>query len=264
MQVKPEIIIIQVYAGNDGVPVRRLISQMRDLLRTLVDLDVKMSEDQRKTTRWVIAKASYNSPLTLQIEARPIRGRTVNPDVPRAYVAGMRSLTKSAAEPAYFTPRMMATTKRLVETATKGGGKIAISDSQGQQVKPGKRMVKNIEHVLRGMSYREYTTIEGELDVINVHRRREFHVFDPLTDRPTICRFDKEQSEKARGALGRRVAVTGWLTFNKQDEPVWMDVEDIVPFDDSRELPLFLEGEQVDITGGVDSVLYIRMYRDAD
>ena len=97
MQDHPEIIIIQVYAGNDGVPVHRLISQMRDLLKTLVDLDVKMSDDQRKTTRWVIAKASYNSPLTLQFEPRPIRGRTANPDVPRAYVSGMKSLAKSAA-----------------------------------------------------------------------------------------------------------------------------------------------------------------------
>lgn len=263
MREEPSKITFQVSAGEDGVPVGKLIAKMKGILRALIELDIQMSEDQRKTTRWVIAAVSYNSPLTMTIAQRPIRGRTANRDVPKAFIQGVKLLEKSSTEPPHFTPRIMQATRQIVNDSGKKGADLTISGPGGMTVKPTRNLIKHVDTALQNSHYREYTTIEGKLDTINIHRGLEFVVYDPLTDQPTVCRFD-EKLEIARNALGHRVSVTGWATYNRQDQPISLEVDELQVFGDPSELPRFLEGEEIDITGGIDSVEYIRRARDVE
>ena len=260
----PGELTFELGEGKDGVPASLLVAQLRGFLRALVQLDIQMSEDQRQTTRWVVVKASYNSPLTMTLASRPRRGRVANPDVTREFVRGVKALTQNSEEPANFTPGIMQTTKKLIEKAQKGGASLTIFDPDGVKVKPGVRAVKNINKLLIRKGYNEYTSIEGTLGTINVHNKLEFIVYDLLTDRGTTCKFSRERYDEARNALGERVAITGMATFNREDQPTTIDVEGIHVFVRQVDLPKFSTGEEINISGCLDSVEFIRRGRDAE
>jgi hypothetical protein len=264
MQDQPDSLTVEVFGKRGGIPLSLFIVRVRGLLRGLVELDAHLSEDRRGTRRWMIVEASYNSPLRLRVESKPIRGRTPKAQVAKLYVEGVKMIEEGAGAPPYFTPKILKITKRVLRTKSRTGGGIAISDSDGHVVRSTYHVVRVIDEILRQKPYREHTTLEGKLDAINIHDRMEFNIYDILTDGATKCYFDPDLFSKAYGALGRRVAVTGEATYNREDEPISMKVDDIQVVGDRDDLPFFREGEEIDITGGVDSVEYIRRARDAE
>lgn len=264
MPDQPEGLVFEVSGRREGVPLAVFLAKTKGLLRALVALDRQMSEDHRNTVRWVIVQASYNSPLRLRVAPKPIRGRTPNRRITDTYVRGVKILEEGSGEPPYFTPAIMATTKKVLKTKSEAGGPIALYIPGEEAVQPSSHLARNVNRILRQKYYKEYTTLEGKLDSINIYQRREFSIYDALTDHPTRCHFDQEQYGEAYNGLGRRVAVTGWVTYNRQDDPVSMRVDEIRYLRDSAELPRFLEGEELDITGGEDSAEYVRRMRDAE
>ncbi len=173
-------------------------------------------------------------------------------------------LEEGATEPPFFTPSIMVSTMRLLKTTSSTGGALTLSGPDTGPIRPTNHLAKNIDRVLKSKVSKEYTTIEGKLEGIDIHQKLEVRVYDPLTGHATACHFRKSLYETAYKALGHRVAVTGMAIFNREDRPVSMAVDEITCFKDPKDLPRFLDGEQIDITGGVDSVAFVRGFRDAE
>ncbi len=264
MPVDDDAITLEVVSQDDGVPLKAFITKLRDFLRALISLDIEMSADRKKTTKWVIVEASYNSPLRIRVAPRPIRAQRPKNQVSRAYLRGLKILETGAGEPPYFTPYIMGMTKKVLGTTGGHTPLVLFSGPESETVTSTENIVRNIDQIVRGKYYKEYTTIEGMLEALNVHDKYACTVYDLLADQATICYFDPDDFKKAHLALGKRVAVTGLATLNRMDHPVSLKVDELVELRESRDLPQFLTGEELDITGGLDSAEYIRRMRDAE
>lgn len=166
---------------------------------------------------------------------------------------------------AYATARQ----KCLAMLATLGLATLQVTSRDGLSLtaKPMAVIESSMHHV-DADDYSDYTELEGTLDVVSVHNGpRKVIVYDPLTRAKVECRVNRQELwDKALDIMkrdNRRVSIYG-LAHYKKDFPSWVQVEDLESLPGRNELPDPLRMEGIDLTGGVDSVDYIRGLRDAE
>ena len=106
----------------------------------------------------------------------------------------------------------------------------------------------------------------GRVDVINVHDRRLFYIYPAAGPVRVRCEFEPALLENLREAIGRYVTVTGTLAYQEGSVfPSKVIVDRLTVHPPREKLPTLasLFGAFPDLTGGLDSVTYIRQLRDA-
>jgi hypothetical protein len=103
-------------------------------------------------------------------------------------------------------------------------------------------------------------------DVSEQSARDKIVIVDDLTNKHTACYFRGERIEqKVRDGWKHRVIVTGDITLDATTgQPLEMQVYDIRILPRRDQLPQIDDILGFDITGGVDSVEYVRGLRDAE
>lgn len=109
----------------------------------------------------------------------------------------------------------------------------------------------------------EYTTIEGRLRPLS-RDFGDYLIFNALAGRYAMCRFRPKDREKADALVGRRVSVSGKALIDESGFPYSVAVDEFDEFADPETLPKFGPGEEIDITGGVDSAEFVRRLRNED
>ena len=111
-------------------------------------------------------------------------------------------LEEGEGQPPYFTPAILATTKRVLKTKSEAGGrfpsllpKIALCNRQ--EVDEERQ-----RHTEEQSTTVEIRHLEGKLDAINIHGKPEFNIYDLLTDKAIRCYFGPNLSALAMGGVG--------------------------------------------------------------
>ena len=116
---------------------------------------------------------------------------------------------------------------------------------------------------LIGYSYKSFGSVEGTLEMISIHKPARFNVYHSITLHAVRCNLKEEAIEKVREALGRRVVVSGLVSYNTKHEPKRVEVEEleIIPRED--ELPTIDEfiGSDPSYIGEMTTEEYIRSIR---
>lgn len=108
--------------------------------------------------------------------------------------------------------------------------------------------------------------LSGYIDAINVHREPLFFLYPVAGPSRVRCVFDRLLLDEVRAALKRFVTVHGLLEYAEGSPfPSRITVERVEAHPPEEELASLesLFGSVPDLTGGVDSVSYIRAHRDA-
>ncbi len=82
-------------------------------------------------------------------------------------------------------------------------------------------------------------TVTGVLDVISVRKKREFRITERLRDRVIRCIADDTLMEEALRYFGKRVDVTGFISYDRKGLPEAVRAESIRPYPDPSEIPHF-------------------------
>lgn len=109
-------------------------------------------------------------------------------------------------------------------------------------------------------------SLAGFIDALNVHRDHVFYLYPPGLPRRVACVFDRPLLDEVRMAVKRYVTVAGLLEYVEgQPFPHRITVESIDVHPPEDELPSLdsLYGIAPDLTGGVETVTYLRRLRDA-
>jgi hypothetical protein len=232
---------------------------IRALERTL---DALRSFAARNSTvplsEWDVESLNANGELRLTV-----RGETGDSVVP-AYIRGMRTLESTATSPPDFDEVDLTNARRLVGLLDKDVESIVISTPGEEPVVPTQHVAANVDAILLKRYRYSYGALEGRLETFNVHGTRTFTIYDVLTDDKTVCEFPEDMYPKAYAAVRKRVVVTGRMKFNRDGVPVTMTVEELRERPDASGLPQFRAGEEIDLTGGMDSAEYVRGMRDAE
>jgi len=117
---------------------------------------------------------------------------------------------------------------------------------------------------MREKQYVTPSSVDGKLDVVNVHSRYRFSVFDELHFKEVRCHFPDHLLDAVKGNLGKRVTVIGDVKFDANtDRPISIMVEEIEPLDECDLKPkLFSEMRPINISGDLPSEDYVRRLRN--
>jgi hypothetical protein len=246
-------ITIKVRARDELVPVRSFLTIVDSALSILKELQ---HSKHYASAEWKISAASLQSPLTFTIGSDDPNGQ----ELVREYLGVFKEAEKSEKfPPDRWTQKTLEGAKRVVSVLNDGVAQITFTSAGIETISPTQRVAATVDYLL-APAYEDYGSFEGRLETLSVHGRTRFNIFDPITGRPVSCYFKEGQLEKAHSAFNHRVLITGTVKYSRIGQPVSVIVDDIrvlvggVKLDDLRE---------IDITGGIESAMYVRRLRDA-
>lgn len=244
---------------DDNITADSLIVAMREMIGILKELDPE------NTLVWKLKDASLNSPLSLTFAASPRSAdRDWRSDVSRIYLTLFRRLDQGEIAEAP-SARAILHAKKLVDILNDGVSRITFSAPGAESVTPTQRVQATVDEfkAAHRETYRDFTTLEGELRTVSVDGGSKFFIRDRATATRTECIIPHDQLDSAKQALEKRVSVTGRVLY-KNGKPIKIDVESFEMMPDRSSLPQFNDIRGIDPTGGLDSVEFIRRGRDAD
>ena len=255
--------------GKDDITTESLIEAVQDAVLILRNIEGNMAEEGRPASRWRVEKVSLSSPLQMTISEIPPKGYApIDPVQP--FVRGMRSVNAAAETPPYFTEQALRLSKRLVALLNNGLSRIEFLTPGEPGAEPTQHLAANVDKILGRAPgfYYDDTELEGRLETLSVHDRPEFWIYDPITDCGTRCEFKTEDLDTVAELVKKRarVRVRGKVKFNREHRALSVEVAKFDQLRSQDQLPQIrdLHRARINITGGKNSVEYVRGLRDDD
>ncbi|MEO8380412.1 MAG: hypothetical protein ABI779_12170 [Acidobacteriota bacterium] len=211
-----------------AVTLRAMLQAFQNQLIILNDLDATLAGKGEPLLDWVIYDINANSSVTGILASQP----RVD-DVPighgarvgRLYHDGWRVIEGEgeARTPEYYSERALRASKSTLKLIGNGGvtgyhiGDDLAPDEPAMPLTP--RGAVNLDQLIRPGG-KSYGSVEGRLSVISVKQEKpRFDIVTSLSKKTVSCRFDAGLLDDVKSALGRRVIVTGEITYNSKGEP---------------------------------------------
>lgn len=157
--------------------------------------------------------------------------------------------------PRYFTPVLQGRARTLLATLDKANSRIRFRSDE-QEVAPTARLIANVDDMCA--AHEEIGTVEGKLDVIDVHGEDTVRVWDFRSNEAVDCRVSPEQLEQAKSCLGHRMGVRGRIKYERGKPKEVVDVFSIYDLGEIANLPQIDDVAPLDLTGGVEPSEYLR------
>ena len=244
----------------DGVPYGSFTTVMNNAIGMLRSIANSMEADD---ATWLITKATTNSPLCITITARSEKKPRVVRRVVRTFVTGIRAIEQGTEPPLDFTYKDLESAKRMVSVLTDGVKGLSFTDSDGEEARATLHLAANAQSIQDTLYHYEGASFRGVLENITTHGDTNvFSIFDSLTDHEIPCHFSDEDTARVGSLIKQRINVYGRTRFDRSGLPVYIDVEEFHPVCSEEDLIKISEAPPTNITGGIDSVEYVRRIRD--
>lgn len=215
----------------------RAQSTFLDLLRE-VSRAVAATVDDPVT--WIVQRVSESSidyallPVSISV-TKPVPPGKLH-EMTEAVPEGFATLGERAERPRYFTDRALELTHTLATvfppdkapSTRNGTAEAAITKQAGTHAR----------HILDQPYISDMGTVEGKLEVLNLHGKRQFVIFDELTGQRIECHFGHRIAlDQITAGAERRVAVTGEIRSRESGEILSVIATEIEVFPPDDELP---------------------------
>ncbi len=197
------------------------ILNVEDFLRVVkATVSVLNSLDDDKN--WILGRVTHNSPLDLELH----NASDTAPTIVNTFMDAIEHLDKSSTRPKGFNDAALKQLKGVAKPLNNGLSYVRFVTINREPVKVSQRICASVDEIVHSPSYTQHTELEGSLDQITVHgRKAEFCIYDPITDKPVICRFNPEDAEEIGALITHRVRVYGIARYSRDNVPESIDVE---------------------------------------
>ncbi len=249
--------------GGEGLPLDAFVAAVGALHGLLQSIDLDLAGTRGRQIDWRLTGLAAGS-MIATITGRPLpaglRGQAVR--VIDACLAGLREIRFEGTCPPAFSDSTLTAAERLARAPRKGleqlllrgaDDEVAVNDDIRERI----RGIRTAARALPG-------SVEGTLDMVSLHGRSNFAVWERLEGYRVECYFDDELLPDVKRGLGHRVSVAGQITYSREGIPRWVEVErlDVYPARDGLPSVDQFIGMAPDFTDGVDAVEYVRRLRD--
>lgn len=257
---------ITIDAGDSGLEASSLWQAMRATVDALDRLDRAMGQTRRPSNKWIIREISMRSPLRLTLAGERDIAAANDIDPTKVFIRGFRQI-QCGKRPIYFDDAVLNDIQKIISLTHNGMGSLRYSVPEEEDVIPTSEISGDLACFRERLTkdYESLTELDGKLETINVHDQPEFFIYDRLTDNAVRCFFEPGDAEQVGQLLTRRVRVKGYAKFTANHEPKSVRVQSFKSLPDIQDVPRIRDIHQtgLSITGGQDSVEYIRGMRDA-
>lgn len=238
-----------------------IVASVRSMLATL---------DESLSAKWRIERLSMNSPGVMEFGAIARRDR-VDPHVADNFMGVFQSLSFGDPPPPRVKPTVLRRGRMVMNTLNNGVGYMKVWSPGRPSVIPpriGLDSTRAIEEAAKIKEFEDWARLEGYLRIIgSASGNRIVHLIDRVTGHPTVCLVSEADFVRGLEAMisspdhSPRVAVAG-KTLYRNNRPEQMKVERLEVFPIQDDKAAFYRVQGIDITGGMDSVDYVRSLRD--
>ena len=233
-------------------------------LEILKDLDSAISQQPQGSLDWVIDRV-YADSIGIEIKSK---ARDPKIDygirVAEVYSDGIDIIRTEGKTPPYFSDNCLRLVGKVAKVLGKNGANaLEVLDPARNKSTRLEAEIATTTSQLIGSSYKSYGSVEGTVEMISIHKQPRFNVYHSITFHAVRCNLRQEDIERVRDNLGRRVVVSGLVSYNTKDEPKSVMVEELEVIPKEEELPTIDEfvGSDPNYTGAMTTEEYIRSIR---
>lgn len=241
--------------GKEGViNVDDFLGIVKNTVSVLDSLDEELE--------WTVGEISHNSPLSIELRSEA----NASNNAINILLDGFSLLETESRRPRGFSDVALKRAKRLTSSLGNGITSIAYAAEDRKLVHISQRIAASVDAITHAPSYFSYTEIEGELGQITVHGgKSEFCIYDPITDKPTTCKFDPKDVEAVASLITHRVRVYGKAKYSRTHVLQSIEVERWVgPIGEDSPTLEDIHRKGFQITTGEASEEVIRKLRELD
>ena len=247
-----------------AISLESFVTVINNSFDILKDLDSVISRQPRGSLDWVIERVSADS-IGIEIESKARDPKIdYGRKVAEVYSDGIEIIRSEGITPPYFSDYCL---RRVWEVAKvlrgDGANALEIRDLIRHKSTEFDAQIAATTSQLMSYSYQSFGSVEGTLEMISIHKPARFNVYHSISLRAVRCNLRAEDIERVRDNLGRRVVVSGLVSYNAKDEPKSIVVEELEVIPREDELPTIDEfvGSDPNYTGDITTEEYIRSMR---
>ena len=237
---KPDDLTFVINPETEFASVDLFLKSVQDIVRFLRRTDDAIHGPKHQH-QWVVRELRSSAP-TITVEETPLNG------VRSAEVIsnGLRAITLGTDQPPQFFTvpvlEILANMQRLFDGRGSRAKSIGVFMS-GNQVATIERDISEKVNRIISAGYRSVGSLEGTLDVIDIHKTPVVTVWERVFRTPVRCHISKGDEWTARviDLLGKRVTVTGEIQYFSNGKPRVM--KDVVKVEDSTPDPYLPRAE---------------------
>ena len=252
MADRKETLTIQLFSmDDDQVDADAYITTLRSTISALGLLGDESG--------WSVTDTRRENPFLISISAAGA-ARTIG-----AWLGLLRSVESSASAPEDTDPKVLEHAKRAISPLGRKVRRIVYT-SEGASVEPTHHLTANVDLLIEPpvRAHHEHTTLRGWLQAVTIHGRRQFMIYDTLTDEGIACSFDAKDLKRVLRSMNHIVAVTGRARYDDAGRPKSISVESFRKIKSVDKLPQMEDLKGIDVTGGEESSEYVRKGRDEE
>ena len=257
-------ITISVEGRTPDLLAEPFLDAVGNSLQILKDLDASIAMRRKPTLRWAIAHLNIGSPAVMTLKALPPKtGKDVSQHVVNHYVDGLDLLAHGRRLPSLFSDAALNAAKRLADL-TKGNERVVIVRTALRSVSVSQRISANVDDLVN-RSYVSDGSVEGVIEMVTIHERPYFRIYDATHGLGVPCYFRQESFDEVRTALGQRATITGRLRSDRLGKPESMELSGIRILGlEPLPTPSEVRGIASGMTGGLKAEEYLRQVRSDD
>jgi hypothetical protein len=249
-----ERLTITVAAGGGDEDARAFISAFQDVL-DLLDSLAKERYKKPEAIRWKIVSIEKHSPAKVVLENSSRR------KIASALVTGLAAIQTDGRKS--FGIGSLRIAKRIGERLDSRQIEQLTIKSGRTEFRTTPELANNAEELIDAGFYEMPSSVDGKLDIVNVHVGPKFSIFDEVFSREVKCRFPEGMLEIVKASLGKRVTASGLVRFNSaSDQPISIVVEELEPLEEDGSALTLEEMPVIDVTGDESPEQFIRNQRD--
>jgi hypothetical protein len=267
----------EIQPERDGVSLQTYNTATFKLTQVLRELDSAISGKSGGMVNWYVVDLGKNGTLTIEIESqvkKPPKTRQKKqiqdtaPAVTQSFITGFENIQVHGISPPYLSEYGLVKLQGMMQLLHKDGarGFIATSVDDQRSISVTERAAKTLEDLLPPRRQEE-GSVEGMLETISIHGSKKLIIYESLSRKGVTCTIPSEASiNQAKEALGKKVVVSGNVSFNIKDEPIRVaikDIHDLRILGLGKKLPTTtqLTGSDPNFTGDLSTDEYIERIR---
>jgi len=239
----------------EDLPIGFFDLTLDDLKKLLLQIEFARTGDQPHANWKLVTDGIYVTASVNGLSSEQIKGILDD-----TYTGFKVTQSHNGADwPKSFDDNTKDILKRIVNRVSKRQAVvIETEDQEPLLIKPERATPKKQQE-----KYIAWSTVDGTLDVISVHARPFFVIYEHGTKTRVRCAFPDDWTEKVLKLLGHRVAIDGLVYYKQSGEPYQLSKPtSIEPVPQPQSDILSLRGAIKGMTGDLSTYDYVRKIRD--
>lgn len=200
----------------------------------LREFDSALSGKPRGVLRWYVHNLRSNGSLSVVFHSRVkpysqiIKYPTdVDRSVASYFVNGFENIEVKCETPQYLSEFGLQKVNKLAHLIGKDGPKSFHFQTQEKGVEVTRKTQENIRKLLP-IAHKDIGSVEGTLEIINLHNVPKCIVYDAVSKKGVTCLFDeREYMDQVKASLGQRVIIFGELFKNVKGDTLRVAMREI-------------------------------------